>query len=83
MPGAAVDALQRRSVPSSLALIGHEPNLSSLAALLLVGSEGAVQLELKKGAVTFVEIQADLPPGSGVLRWSASPKILRLLDPTA
>jgi phosphohistidine phosphatase len=82
-PGAALDALQMRSGPSSLALVGHEPNLSSLASLLLTGYEDAVELELKKGAVAFVEIQADVPPGSGVLRWSVSPKILRLLDATA
>jgi phosphohistidine phosphatase len=82
-PGAALHALQTRSKPSSLALVGHEPNLSSLASLLLTGHEDALELELKKGAVVFVEIQADVPPGTGVLRWSVSPKILRALDPSA
>jgi phosphohistidine phosphatase len=77
--GAALHALQALGKRSSLALVGHEPNLSSLASLLLTGQEDAVELELKKGAVAFVEIQDDVPPGTGVLRWSMSPKILRAL----
>ena len=81
-PGAALHALQALSKPSALALVGHEPNLSSLASLLLTGYEDALELELKKGAVAFVEIQGDVPPGTGVLRWSATPKILRALDTT-
>jgi phosphohistidine phosphatase len=81
-PGAALHALQALGKPSSLALVGHEPNLSSLASLLVTGHEDALELELKKGAVAFVEIQGDLPAGTGVLRWSVSPKILRALDPT-
>jgi phosphohistidine phosphatase len=81
-PGAALHALQALGKPSTLALVGHEPNLSSLASLLLTGHEDDLELELKKGAVAFVGIQDDVPPGTGVLRWSVSPKILRALDPT-
>lgn len=65
--------------PASLAFIGHEPHLSSLASALLSGDPSLVGLELKKGGVVFL----DLPNGradSAVLRWSVSPKILRLLD---
>ena len=82
-PGVTLDALQRRNAASALALVGHEPNLSALGALLLTGYEDAVELELKKGAVALVEIPAAVAPGAGVLRWSMSPKILRALDSRA
>ena len=61
---------------ASLAFIGHEPHLSSLASALLSGDTSLVGLELRKGGVVFLE----LADNSAVLRWSVSPKILRLLD---
>ncbi len=66
----------------SLALVGHEPNLSLLASYLLTGDVGFVQLELKKGGVAFLELpdRADGNGGNAILRWSLSPKILRRLD---
>ncbi len=59
---------------ASLAFVGHEPHLSSLASLLLTGDADRLALELKKGGVAFLELP------DAVLRWSLSPKILRLLD---
>lgn len=66
----------------SLALVGHEPNLSLLASFLLTGDNGLAQLELKKGGAAFIELpdRADGNSGTAILRWSVSPKILRLLD---
>ena len=61
---------------ASLAFVGHEPHLSSLASQLLTGDPGLVALELKKGGVVFLE----LADSTAALRWSLSPKILRLLD---
>jgi phosphohistidine phosphatase len=55
----------------SIALVGHEPGLSRLVSLLLTGDDAAVQIDLKKGGVVRVD--------DNVLRWYATPKILRSL----
>jgi phosphohistidine phosphatase len=64
----------------SVALVGHEPCLSSLTSLLAAGDEGALRTEVKKGGVVFLACPGAPAPGSGVLRWSVSPKILRRLE---
>lgn len=79
-PAAGVELLRRLHERSSVALVGHDPYLSSLASLLLAGDEAAVSLELKKGGVAFVAFAAGPAPGSALLRWSISPKALRLLE---
>jgi phosphohistidine phosphatase SixA len=48
-PAEAVEALRRLSKSGVVALVGHEPQLSLLASLLLSGDEARVRLELKKG----------------------------------
>ena len=72
-PADALELLQQHGERSSVALVGHEPYLSSLASLLLAGDERSIPIELKKGGVILLE----LAHGSASLRWSASPKILR------
>lgn len=64
---------------ASLALVGHQPELAELASVLLVASEHAVGLELKKGGVICLRFTGRPTPGAGFLRWSVSPKILRQL----
>ena len=76
---AALDPLQRHSKQASVALVGHQPTLSSLVSLLVAGDESSVAIELKKGSVALVTFAAAPTPGSGLLRWSVSPKILRAL----
>jgi phosphohistidine phosphatase len=60
----------------SLAFVGHEPHLSSVASQLLTGDSALVGMELKKGGVASLE----LGDTSAILRWTVTPKILRLLD---
>jgi phosphohistidine phosphatase len=74
-----LDVLQSRT-ESSIALVGHEPDLSSLASLLCTGSEDGLQLELKKGAVASLSFSGAVEPARAYLRWTVSPKILRRLD---
>jgi len=69
----------RAGADAELALVGHQPQLSELAALLLAGSERSIRLELKKGGVLCLRFADPLEPGAVALRWSASPKILRSL----
>ncbi len=71
-----LQALQARE-ESTLALVGHEPQLSGLASLLLAGSERSLLLELKKGAVMCLRFDGVPAAGAASLRWSASPKVLR------
>ena len=66
-PSDALDVVRRRG---TVAAVGHEPLLSGLVSLLL----GAIlPIDFKKGGVALVE--------DGVLRWYATPKILRAISP--
>jgi phosphohistidine phosphatase len=59
-------------------LVGHMPDLSELASLLLTGNRN-LNIEFKKGSICAIEV-ASLPPrGPGLLRWLMAPKHLRLL----
>ncbi len=65
----------------SVALVGHQPHLGYLAALLIFGQD-SVSLDLKKGGICCIEveqfpIQPPLP-----LVWWLPPKILRLFSST-
>ena len=71
-----VDAVLRRYQPgSTVALVGHEPQVSELLAHL-VGSTHADRLTFKKGGVAVVDLPAG-PDGVGVLLAVLPPRILR------
>jgi len=59
------------------AVVGHEPQLSELASLLLAGDSDAAAIELKKGGAVLLACKFGALPGRAVLRWSASPRLLR------
>jgi phosphohistidine phosphatase len=63
----------------TLAVVGHEPQLSEVASLALTGAEGAVRFELRKGGTICLRFPAAPAPGVATVRWSASPRLLRLL----
>jgi phosphohistidine phosphatase len=71
--GVATVIRARRSL-ASLALVGHEPQLSELAARLLGGADDAFLIELKKGGVACLGTDDGR---TWVLRWLATPRILR------
>jgi len=73
-PAETVALLAGRS--GALALVGHEPFLSSLASLLLTGDEGRLRLELKKGGALLLGSALDGPE----LRWHVTPRVLRGLE---
>jgi phosphohistidine phosphatase len=79
-PASAALPVLRDHDTGSLALVGHEPYLSTLASILCAGAEDTLRLELKKGAVALLEVRAGAGPGSAYLRWAVSPKILRAVD---
>ncbi len=75
----AVTALRPFADRQRVAVVGHEPNLSELAAHLVAGAEEGLALEVKKGGVVCVELEGSVRANSAWLRWSVSPRILRAL----
>ncbi len=67
----------QRALPA-VACVGHEPNLSQLAALLLVG-KGRSFLELRKGGACLLEFAGRVAPGAALLLWHLVPGQLRAL----
>jgi phosphohistidine phosphatase len=63
-----------------LMLVGHEPTLSGLIALLLTGSPQGASIALKKGAVALLELGRLAPHGEASLSWLLTPRVLRKID---
>lgn len=73
-PRAVPGALARYSAQHAIALVGHEPGLGELCALLL-GARRAVPF--KKGAVCRIDVDGLPPQAPGVLCWFGTPQMLR------
>ena len=69
----------RRTAPGAIGLVGHEPQLSELTSYLLTGDARAVRIDLKKGAVSCLDVGEAPEPGRAMLLWVAQPKLLRAL----
>ncbi len=59
---------------AKVAIVGHEPTLSALAARLL-GAKSGEAFELKKGGAACIETDAGV--AGGRLLWFAPPRVLR------
>ena len=77
-PGGTYESLEaelkKLARRAEIALVGHEPGIGHLAARL-IGSRRA--LEFKKGSVCRIDLASLPPTGPGILRWFATPKMLR------
>ncbi len=62
-----------------LMLVGHQPDLGELASQLLTGASAELALELKKGSVAAIEVDALPPRTAGLLLWFMTPKQLRAI----
>jgi len=58
----------------SILLVGHEPQLSRIAAFLL---EAPLAIDLKKGALLRLTVQDHHGPPRGVLKWLLTPRLAR------
>jgi len=58
-------------------IVGHEPNLSNVLALLLTGTTDGAAIDLKKGGCAAVELTAFAPHGGATLLWLLPPRALR------
>ncbi len=63
-------AAKLKTLRRSVAVVGHEPHLSALATLLILGRAAHPVLVLKKGAIAALERK----DGRWALRWQVSPK---------
>ena len=64
--------------PENVLLVGHEPYLSLLVAMLISGSEMA-GVELKKGSLCKLETAALRPGRCASLAWLLTPKQMKLM----
>jgi phosphohistidine phosphatase len=69
--------LASHKAAESIALFGHEPDVSSMVARLL-GTPHGERLEFKKGGAALLELDGGLE-GGGRLVWFLPPKVLREL----
>lgn len=60
-------------------IVGHEPGLSGLVALLLAGSPDGFTLALKKGGLVALELAGAPPRAEAQLRYLLTPRQLRRL----
>jgi len=81
-PGASREQLagQLQSLPreSTVALVGHEPDLSELIAWLCTGSNFSF-LRFKKGAACLLECIGQPGAASAEMQWAVTPRQLRAL----
>jgi phosphohistidine phosphatase len=71
-----IQELTKHVRKARVALVGHEPNLGELAALL-IGARAPI--EFKKGGICRIDFDMLPPKGGGMLRWFLTPKMLRKL----
>jgi phosphohistidine phosphatase len=78
-PGQALRALRAYDRFDAIAAVGHQPDLGSLASLLLTGDLELAWLPFKKGAVACFEVDLDTTQPRGHLDWFVQPGWLRAL----
>jgi phosphohistidine phosphatase len=72
-----VDAvLSDHGDPERPVLVGHDPDLSELVAVLC-----AAGIPMRKGAFARIDVDRPLEPGAGTLRWLVPPNLLKTERP--
>jgi phosphohistidine phosphatase len=73
-----VDEINEQYPVNSLAIVGHEPALSSLISILLLGRP-SINISMKKGGVCHLSLDKLLFEGGAVLEWLLIPAQLSKL----
>ena len=76
VPNEAIRWLDQQRSAGTVAVVGHEPHLSTLASILLAG-KGSSFLTLKKSGVGLLELSLPVRAGGGKLEWLLTPDVLR------
>jgi len=77
-PAQLIEWLNAHSGDKTIALVGHEPHLSTFLCWLLTGLQESFVV-LKKGGVALVDISSPVTAGRGKLLWLLKPSQLRRL----
>jgi phosphohistidine phosphatase len=81
-PGRGVDRviawLKSQPARDTIAVVGHEPDLSFMVCALLCGADNPF-LELRKGAACLLDLPGRVARGAATLDWLLGPKHLRRL----
>jgi phosphohistidine phosphatase len=81
-PGSSVDELfaelKQKRRTEALALVGHQPDLGSLAGKIIAG-DSSLALPIKKGGICCINVTETVPGFRGNLVWLVTPKQLRLI----
>jgi len=75
----AVNALRAFSKHEDVMIVGHEPQLSAVASILLTGASDVVHLKLKTGGCIAIDLPARFERGGGELRWMLTHRQLRTM----
>jgi len=78
-PAEAIAALVPFARHDNLLIVGHEPQLSAIASILLTGTADALHIRLKKGGCVALELPKRFERASAELRWMMTPRQLRRL----
>ncbi len=78
-PQEAIAALRAFAKHRRVMIVGHEPQLSAIASLLMTAAPGAANINLKKGGLIALEVPARPERGGAQLRWMLTSRQLRKL----
>jgi len=73
----AVLTLLGKNRSKRVAVVGHQPDLAALLTACLLGEDGALAVDMKKNAVACVSFEGSARAGHAVLKWLATPRMLR------
>lgn len=74
-----VDWLRTVAHHETVAIVGHEPHLSELVTLMLLGRAGPGFVTFKKGTACLLALNGQVTPGRGRVKWVLTPRQLRKL----
>jgi phosphohistidine phosphatase len=69
--------LQGQPADATIAVVGHEPQLSMLISYLLAGERKTSFVEVGKGSACLMEFEEAVRAGGATLRWMLKPSQLR------
>jgi len=72
-------ALRSFAKQKHVMIVGHEPQLSAVASIVLTGSPTGAHLELKKGGCVALHVPSRPDKGGAQLLWLLTPRQLRTL----
>lgn len=74
---AAVLTVLGKDQSKRIAIVGHQPDLSALLTACLLKDGNSLPIEMKKNAVACLSFDGRARVGSAVLKWLATPRMLR------